>query len=88
MISYKLLYRVCQVKNIISKIKTTIFFTNISKYVENIEVKRKSVYIIVCIPERFNTNISHKLFDYKITFVNSQQENTNSNGDYVLKNWF
>ena len=25
-----------------------------------------------CIPESFNTNISHQLFDYKITFVNSQ----------------
>ena len=27
----------------------------------------------------------HQLFDYKITFVNSQHENTNSNGDFVLK---
>jgi hypothetical protein len=24
------------------------------------------------IPESFNTNISHQLFDYTITFVNSQ----------------
>ena len=23
----------------------------------------------LCLPEIFNTNISHKLFDYKITFV-------------------
>ena len=26
------------------------------------------------IPESFSTNISHQLFDYKITFVNSQHE--------------
>ena len=34
----------------------------------------------------FNTNISHQLFDYKITFVNSQRENINLNVDFVLKN--
>jgi hypothetical protein len=38
---------------------------------------------LFCIPESFNTNISHQLFDYTITFVN-----TNSNGDFVLKNQF
>ena len=26
---------------------------------------------IFCIPESINANISHQLFDYKITFVNS-----------------
>ena len=31
--------------------------------------------------ESFNTNISHQLFDYKIT--NSEHENTNSKGDFV-----
>ena len=31
-------------------------------------------------------NISRKLFDYMITFVNSQYSNTNSKGDFVLKN--
>ena len=31
-------------------------------------------------------NISHQLFDYTITFVNSQHENTNSRDDFVLKN--
>ena len=36
----------------------------------------------------FNTSISHQLFDNKITLVNSQRENTNSKGDFVLKNWF
>ena len=28
----------------------------------------------------FTTNISNQFYDYKITFVNSQHENTNSNG--------
>ena len=32
-----------------------------------------------CIPDIFNTKIVHQLFDYKITFVNSQHENTNLN---------
>ena len=41
---------------------------------------------IICIPENLNANISHQLFQYKITFVNSQLENTNSKGDFVLKN--
>ena len=36
----------------------------------------------------FNTNISHQLFNYTKTFVKSQQYNTNSKGDFVLKNWF
>ena len=37
--------------------------------------------------EIFNTNISfsHQLFDYKITFVNSQHESTKSKGIFVLK---
>ena len=39
----------------------------------------------LCITESFNTNISHQLFDYTITFVNSQHKNTNSKGDFVLK---
>ena len=44
-------------------------------------------YNFFCIPESFNTNISHQLFDYKITLLNSQHENMNSKGDFVLKNW-
>ena len=40
------------------------------------------------IPESFNTNISHQLFDCKRTFVNSQCKNANSKGDFVLKNRF
>ena len=31
----------------------------------------------------FNTNISHQLLGYKITYMNSQLENTNSNGDLI-----
>ena len=30
-------------------------------------------------------NISHQPFDYKITFVNSQEKNYNSKGDFVSK---
>ena len=33
-----------------------------------------------CIPESFNTNISHQLFDYTITL---EHDNTNSKGDFV-----
>ena len=40
---------------------------------------------IFCIPESFNTNISHQIFDYTITFLNKQHLNTNSKGDFVLK---
>ena len=41
-----------------------------------------------CIPESFNTNISQQLFDYRLTFVNSQRKNTKSKGDLILKNQF
>ena len=30
-------------------------------------------------------NISHQRFDLKITFVNSQEKNSNSKGDFVSK---
>ena len=43
---------------------------------------------VICIPESFNSSISHQLFDYTITFVNSQLLNTNSKGGYVLKTGF
>ena len=39
-------------------------------------------------PDKFNTNISHQLCDYQITFVNSQHENTNTKDDFVLKKQF
>ena len=39
------------------------------------KLKRKKYFLvktkIFCIPESFNTNISHQVFDYLITFVNS-----------------
>ena len=40
------------------------------------------------LPESFNTNISHQLFDYTIIFLNSQNKNTNSKGDFVHKTGF
>ena len=41
----------------------------------------------ICIPDGSNTkNFIHRLFEYTITFVNSQHENGNSTGDIVLKN--
>jgi len=43
---------------------------------------------LISIPESFNMIISHQLFDYKITFGNSQRENTISKGDFVLKKQF
>ena len=41
-----------------------------------------------CITENFNMNISHQLFDYMITFVNSQPYSTRLKVDFLLKNWF
>jgi len=38
------------------------------------------------IPESFDTDISHQLFDYTITFVNSALSNTN--GNFVHKTGF
>ena len=47
-----------------------------------------STFNTFCIPESFNTNISHQLFDYIITFVISQHYDLNSKGDFVLKTGF
>ena len=54
---------------------TRIFNFNILLLVKSIP---KVIKNSICIPESFNTNISHQVFDYKITFVNSQYENSNS----------
>ena len=43
---------------------------------------------IIFTPKSFNAYISHQLFEYKITFVNSQHENTTLKGDFVHKNQF
>ena len=40
----------------------------------------------LCIPESFNTNISHQLLNHKITLVNSQRKYINSKSDFVHKN--
>ena len=46
-------------------------------------------YIInICLPESFDMDISHQLSNCKITFVDSQHENTNSKGDFMLKTQF
>ena len=50
--------------------------------------KQNAAFNIFCIPESFSKNISHQIFDYKITFVYSQLENTHPKGDFVLKNQF
>ena len=42
----------------------------------------------ICKPESFNTYISHQLFEYEITCVNSQHENLHSIGNFVLKDQF
>ena len=42
----------------------------------------------ICLPENFNTNISHQFFDYIMTFMNSQHQNKNSKGDFVLNDPF
>ena len=60
-----------------------IVFPDLFKNTRNISFPINSFFTILsynsfCITESFDTNISHKLFDYKIIFVNSQYENTNS----------
>ena len=40
-------------------------------------VNLKVSNLLICIPESFNMNISHQLFDHTTTFVN-----TNSKGDF------
>ena len=45
------------------------------------------ILFLLCIPKIINTNISHQLFDYTITFVNSALEQ-DSKGDFVLKTRF
>ena len=39
------------------------------RWIFYIDIIGRKVY---CIPESFNTNISHQLFDYTLTFLNSQ----------------
>ena len=56
----------------------------IKKPLKIFKVSDKEFYI----PDNFNTNILHHFFYYKITFVNLQHENTNSNGDVELINQF
>ena len=48
-------------------------------------LKSLLVFNIFCLPENFNTNILHQLFDYTLTFVNSHHQNTNSKCDLDSK---
>ena len=49
----------------------------------NITVNAQCLYT-----RKLYTNIKHQLFDYKITFMNPQRENTNSKHDFVQKKRF
>ena len=70
-----------------SKIDLKIVIISRSK-IRIVITSRAKIEIVICIPGRFSTSILHQLLDYKITFVNSQLENKNSKGDFVLKNRF
>ena len=55
-------------------------------YIVTVYIIRK-INNIFCTLKSFNTYISHQLFDYKITFANSQSKNTNSRDGLVLKTY-
>ena len=55
------------ITSILEEIKTKTF-SSIQIVCKVIQQKQN----ILCIPENFNPNISQQLFDYTITFVNSQ----------------
>ena len=55
------------------------------KVIGPIIFSNKNHFYAACTPESFNTNISHHLSDYTITFVNPQHQNKNSKGYFVLK---
>ena len=68
-------YAICKVKNnhsyefFLPKLYLFllgIFYKEIRFHLKIMNIK------FFCIPESFNTNISHQLFEYTITFVNSQ----------------
>ena len=40
-----------------------------------------------CIPESFNTDISHRILTKKLTFVNLHYKIINWKGVFVLENW-
>ena len=63
-----------------------IFHSNIFKDDGMITLKRWD--LIFCIPESLSANISHHIFAYIITFVNSEQEHTISKGDLYSKTVF
>ena len=64
------------------------FFIKNNSYIKIafVMLKNKQKYILVYQIALIRT--FHTRFDYKITFVNSQHEETNSKGDFILKNRF
>ena len=66
----------------IHRIRISIWIQIISEHSTDFNLKS------ICIPESFIPIISHKLFYFKLTFMISQCENTNSKGDFVVKNRF
>ena len=42
--------------------------------VETLDINKKKALIYICIPERSNSNLSLKLFDYIIIFVHSRKQ--------------
>ena len=67
-------------------VKIVTYKKNIIKgHLQCLEILITKIYNYICKSEEiFYINISLQLFD-KTPFVNSQNENTNSNGDFVLK---
>ena len=67
-------------------LKIHILLNNQLNSIENILfiIRYFKMYHNFCTPDIFNTKISHQFFEYKITFVLSQPEKTNSKG-CVLK---
>ena len=67
----------------------TVAYTNSVSVVETHLAQRNNISNSnICKPKSFNTYISHQLFEYEITCVNSQHENLHSIGDFVLKDQF
>ena len=63
------------IKTILRKIQVLILLFHLT-YKLNMNPLHGGKVLCICIPEIFNTNISHQIYDYKITFVNSQLERT------------
>ena len=67
------------IKGALNEKKSVLFFDNLQY-----KMFKNNIYL----PKSFNKKLSQPLFDYKMTFVNSQRENTNSKVNFLLINWF